>query len=273
MSTRKRETLLEYTERAMEATDLGKTDPADRVPTEAPADEQAAHHRQHPVDDGPADDQGEPHPDRGRGPDRLPGRAAKRATDPLVPDHVATAASKSTTKSPPSNSANEWRNSSATRSRCATATPARGKPASPLTTGTTSSNNARRPSVLVVRVELYSANDGSITELARCHICNVTSDALKSDTFGDYKCDTLKGRSKRAARSSRETAHGLRPALPAQERSCLALGRPRARLLRLRRTRSRANYRGRTPSEESVPGLRHRRRSKHHVLRARVGHL
>jgi hypothetical protein len=59
------------------------------LPKRLRMDNQAAHDRQHPVDDGAADHQGEPHPDRGRGPDRVPGRAAKRATDPLVPDHVS----------------------------------------------------------------------------------------------------------------------------------------------------------------------------------------
>jgi hypothetical protein len=45
--------------------------------------------------------------------------------------------------------------------------------------------------MIVVRVELHSAVDGSVRELARLHISN----AGGTETLGDYDVQTLRGRS------------------------------------------------------------------------------
>lgn len=45
--------------------------------------------------------------------------------------------------------------------------------------------------MIVVRVELHSAIDGSVRELARMHISN----AGGTNTLGDYDVQTLRGRS------------------------------------------------------------------------------
>lgn len=46
--------------------------------------------------------------------------------------------------------------------------------------------------MIVVRVELHSAITGQVSELARMNIANVGG----TTTFGDYHCETLRGRSK-----------------------------------------------------------------------------
>lgn len=46
--------------------------------------------------------------------------------------------------------------------------------------------------MIVVRVELHSARDGSVTELARAHISNIGG----TDTYADYEIVTLRGRSR-----------------------------------------------------------------------------
>lgn len=48
--------------------------------------------------------------------------------------------------------------------------------------------------MIVVRVELWSAITGKVTELARMCIANSGDSA--NPNFGDYRCMTLKGRSK-----------------------------------------------------------------------------
>ena len=48
--------------------------------------------------------------------------------------------------------------------------------------------------MIVVRVELHSAVDGRVTELARAHICNIGG----TKTLGDYEARTLRGRSTQA---------------------------------------------------------------------------
>ena len=47
--------------------------------------------------------------------------------------------------------------------------------------------------MIIVRVELLSAIDGSVKELARMHISNVGG----TNTLRDYKVQTLRGRSKK----------------------------------------------------------------------------
>ncbi len=47
--------------------------------------------------------------------------------------------------------------------------------------------------MIVVRVELHSAIDGTRTELARMHICNIGG----SSEIGNYEATTLRGRSTR----------------------------------------------------------------------------
>jgi len=51
--------------------------------------------------------------------------------------------------------------------------------------------------MIVVSVHLVSARDGSVTELARAHICNVGG----TDRLGDYEVKTLRGRGTRALNS------------------------------------------------------------------------
>lgn len=46
--------------------------------------------------------------------------------------------------------------------------------------------------MIVIRVELYSAVTGKVSELARMHIANIGGTATK----GDYDVQTLRGRSK-----------------------------------------------------------------------------
>lgn len=46
--------------------------------------------------------------------------------------------------------------------------------------------------MIIVRVELWSANSGEVTELARMKISNAGGD----DNVADYKCATLYGRGK-----------------------------------------------------------------------------
>lgn len=48
--------------------------------------------------------------------------------------------------------------------------------------------------MIVVRVELWSAITGKVTELAR--MCIANSGDTANPNFGDYHCMTLKGRSK-----------------------------------------------------------------------------
>jgi len=48
--------------------------------------------------------------------------------------------------------------------------------------------------MIIVRVELWSAITGSVTEIARAEICNVGG----SVTVGDYEVRTLRGRSQAA---------------------------------------------------------------------------
>lgn len=48
--------------------------------------------------------------------------------------------------------------------------------------------------MIVVRVELWSARDGSKTELARMHLCNESG----VGAVRDYSCRTLRGRSSTA---------------------------------------------------------------------------
>jgi hypothetical protein len=48
--------------------------------------------------------------------------------------------------------------------------------------------------MIIVRVELWSARDGSVTELARMHVCN----AGGGGRLRDYVVRTLRGRSKSA---------------------------------------------------------------------------
>ena len=48
--------------------------------------------------------------------------------------------------------------------------------------------------MIVVRVELHSAINGRVTELARAHICNIGGTAVR----GDYDVRTLRGRDKAA---------------------------------------------------------------------------
>ena len=54
--------------------------------------------------------------------------------------------------------------------------------------------------MIVVRVELHSARDHSVTELARMHICNDETGNLK---LRNYEVRTLKGRSKAALDANR----------------------------------------------------------------------
>ena len=61
--------------------------------------------------------------------------------------------------------------------------------------------------MIVVRVELYSAVTGQVTELARAHICNVGGTRTK----GDYHCETLRGRDKDALdKRVRQRSAGVR---------------------------------------------------------------
>lgn len=49
--------------------------------------------------------------------------------------------------------------------------------------------------MLIVRVELHSARDGSVTEIARAEICN--DGTSRERQSGNYQCRTLKGRTAR----------------------------------------------------------------------------
>lgn len=49
--------------------------------------------------------------------------------------------------------------------------------------------------MIVVRVELWSARDGSRTELARLRIANDGASTSANVRFGDYVGETLRGRS------------------------------------------------------------------------------
>jgi hypothetical protein len=48
--------------------------------------------------------------------------------------------------------------------------------------------------MIIVRVELHSAIDGQVTELARMHICNIGG----TNTIRDYEAVTLRGRDRAA---------------------------------------------------------------------------
>lgn len=65
--------------------------------------------------------------------------------------------------------------------------------------------------MIIVRVELWSARTGAVTELARMNICNVGG----TDTLGNYDAETLRGR------STDDLNRG------AAQRKCKVLGHPR----------------------------------------------
>jgi hypothetical protein len=76
--------------------------------------------------------------------------------------------------------------------------------------------------VIVIRVELWSAVDGQKTELARMVIDNIGG----TNHLGDYRCRTLRGRSKEAL--DRATLQLARDGTGAQ-REGRVLGHPRLR--------------------------------------------
>lgn len=65
--------------------------------------------------------------------------------------------------------------------------------------------------MIVVRVELWSARSGDVTELARMHIANIGG----SETIGNYEAATLRGRS--TVQLNRNDV----------QRKCQVLGHPR----------------------------------------------
>jgi len=65
--------------------------------------------------------------------------------------------------------------------------------------------------MIVVRVELWSARTGDVTELGRMHIANIGG----TETIGNYAASTLRGRS--AAALDRNLV----------QRKCKVLGHPR----------------------------------------------
>ncbi|PZU62345.1 MAG: hypothetical protein DI552_00305 [Brevundimonas sp.] len=62
--------------------------------------------------------------------------------------------------------------------------------------------------MIVVRVELWSAVDGSRTELARMHIANDGQASVANPRLGDYVGETFVGRDREALNRGRVSRRG-----------------------------------------------------------------